>query len=35
MPAYGEAVSSEEAWHIVNYVRSLAPQAAPARTAKP
>jgi mono/diheme cytochrome c family protein len=34
MPAYGEALSSEEAWHIVNYLRSLAP-AAPARTAKP
>jgi mono/diheme cytochrome c family protein len=32
MPAYGEALSSEEAWHLVNYVRSLA---APARTAKP
>src|SRR5207237_7024082 len=25
MPAYGEALSSQEAWHIVNYVRSLAP----------
>ncbi len=24
MPAYGEAVSSQEAWHIVNYLRSLA-----------
>ncbi len=24
MPAYGEALSSEEAWHIVNYLRSLA-----------
>jgi len=34
MPAYGEALSSQEAWHIVNYLRSLAPQ-APARTAKP
>jgi mono/diheme cytochrome c family protein len=34
MPAYGEAMSSEEAWHIVNYLRSLAPQAA-TRTAKP
>jgi mono/diheme cytochrome c family protein len=35
MPAYGEALSSQEAWHIVNYLRSLVPQAAPARTAKP
>lgn len=35
MPAYGEALSSREAWHIVNYLRSLAPQATPARTAKP
>ena len=34
MPAYGEALSSQEAWHIVNYLRSLAP-ASPARTAKP
>jgi mono/diheme cytochrome c family protein len=24
MPSYGEAVSSEEAWHIVNYLRSVA-----------
>ncbi len=24
MPAYGEAMSSEEAWHVVNYLRSLA-----------
>jgi mono/diheme cytochrome c family protein len=24
MPAYGEALSAEEAWHIVNYLRSLA-----------
>jgi len=24
MPSYGEALSSQEAWHIVNYVRSLA-----------
>ncbi len=24
MPAYGEALSSEEAWHIVNYLRTLA-----------
>ena len=24
MPAYGEALSSQEAWHIVNYLRSLA-----------
>jgi mono/diheme cytochrome c family protein len=24
MPSYGEAVSSEEAWHLVNYLRSLA-----------
>ena len=23
MPAYGEAMSSEEAWHVVNYLRSL------------
>ena len=23
MPAYGEALSSEEAWHLVNYLRSL------------
>jgi mono/diheme cytochrome c family protein len=23
MPAYGEALSSEEAWHIVNFLRSL------------
>ena len=34
MPPYGEALSSDEAWHIVNYLRSLAPS-APARTAKP
>jgi mono/diheme cytochrome c family protein len=34
MPAYGEALSSQEAWHIVNYLRSLVPAAA-ARTAKP
>jgi mono/diheme cytochrome c family protein len=34
MPAYGEALSSQEAWHIVNYLRSLVP-AASARTAKP
>ena len=34
MPAYGEALSSQEAWHIVNYLRSLVP-AAPARAAKP
>ena len=34
MPAYGEALSSQEAWHIVNYLRSLVPT-APARTAKP
>ena len=34
MPAYAEALSSQEAWHIVNYLRSLVP-AAPARTAKP
>jgi mono/diheme cytochrome c family protein len=33
MPAYGEAMSSEEAWHIVNYLRSLAATAP--RTAKP
>jgi mono/diheme cytochrome c family protein len=32
MPAYAEALSSQEAWHIVNYLRSLAPAA---RTAKP
>jgi len=24
MPAFGEALSSEEAWHIVNFLRSLA-----------
>ncbi len=24
MPAYGEALSSEEAWHVVNYLRTLA-----------
>jgi mono/diheme cytochrome c family protein len=24
MPAYGEALSSHEAWHIVNYLRTLA-----------
>lgn len=24
MPAYGEALSSAEAWHLVNYLRSLA-----------
>ena len=24
MPAYGEALSPEERWHVVNYVRSLA-----------
>lgn len=24
MPAYGEALSSEEAWHLVNYLRSVA-----------
>ena len=24
MPSYGEALSSEEAWHIVNYLRTLA-----------
>ena len=35
MPAYSEALSSQEAWHIVNYLRSLAPGAPPARTAKP
>lgn len=35
MPAYGEALSSEEAWHIVNYLRSLVPAAPPTRTAKP
>lgn len=23
MPAYGEALSQEEAWHVVNYLRSL------------
>jgi mono/diheme cytochrome c family protein len=34
MPAYGEALSSQEAWHVVNYLRSLVP-AAPARAAKP
>ena len=34
MPAYGEALSSQEAWHIVNYLRSLV-ATAPARAAKP
>jgi len=34
MPAYGEAVSSQEAWHIVNYLRSLVPGGARA-AAKP
>ena len=34
MPAYGEALSSQEAWHIVNYLRSLVPAAA-ARSTKP
>ena len=34
MPAYGEALSSQEAWHVVNYLRSLAPPPS-ARTAKP
>jgi mono/diheme cytochrome c family protein len=24
MPSYGEALSSEESWHIVNYLRTLA-----------
>jgi mono/diheme cytochrome c family protein len=24
MPAYGEALSSQEAWHVVNYLRTLA-----------
>lgn len=24
MPAYGETLSSEEAWHVVNFLRSLA-----------
>jgi mono/diheme cytochrome c family protein len=33
MPAYGEAVSSQEAWHIVNFLRSLAPGAAGGRAA--
>ena len=33
MPAYGEAVSSQEAWHIVNYLRSLAPAGAAGRAA--
>ena len=33
MPAYGEALSSDEAWHIVNYLRSLTATAP--RTAKP
>jgi mono/diheme cytochrome c family protein len=35
MPAYGEAVSSQEAWHIVNYLRSLGPGGAARRAAKP
>ena len=33
MPAYGEALSSQEAWHIVNYLRSLAPGGAAGRAA--
>jgi len=33
MPAYGEALSSQEAWHIVNYLRSLAPGGAASRAA--
>jgi mono/diheme cytochrome c family protein len=33
MPSYGEAVSSQEAWHIVNYLRSLGPGTPPAQTA--
>jgi mono/diheme cytochrome c family protein len=33
MPAYGEALSSQEAWHIVNYLRSLAPGGAAGRSA--
>jgi mono/diheme cytochrome c family protein len=24
MPAYGEALTPDERWHVVNYVRSLA-----------
>jgi len=24
MPAYGEALSSQEAWHVVNFLRALA-----------
>jgi mono/diheme cytochrome c family protein len=35
MPAYGEAVSSQEAWHIVNYLRSLGPGGAARTAAKP
>jgi mono/diheme cytochrome c family protein len=35
MPAYGEALSSQEAWHIVNYLRSLAPGGAGTRAARP
>ena len=35
MPAYGEALSSQEAWHIVNYLRSLRPGGAAATAAKP
>ena len=26
MPAYGEALSSQEAWHVVNFLRALAKQ---------
>ena len=26
MPSYGEALSSEEAWHVVNFLRSVARQ---------
>jgi len=24
MPSYGEALSTQEAWHIVNFLRSIA-----------
>ena len=24
MPSYGEALSEEERWHVVNFIRSLA-----------
>jgi DMSO reductase family type II enzyme heme b subunit len=29
MPAFGDAVSAEDIWHMVNYILSLAPEEAP------